>query len=342
MDKLVLFDKTKLNNLLNTRDGETKFGEHVQLLTSISSIYDTLKSLDVDYVVFGLPEDVGVFANFGKSGSYATWEAVIKVLLNTQNNKFNVAQKVLLLGHLDFSQELKNVSKLKQDNSKHIAKVRKLVSEIDKHVVDLVAAIVNAGKIPIAIGGGHNNAYGMIKGTSLSFKQPINAINFDAHTDFRALEGRHSGNGFSYAYAEGFLKRYFTFGLHENYTSASIFNQFETNKNLDYNTYEAIAIRKELTFKKELKRAEKHVKKSNFGIEIDCDAIINITSSAMSPSGFSVEKTRQFLNYFGQHKNVCYLHICEAVAKKKNASQVGKLISFLITDFIRANSKSND
>jgi formiminoglutamase len=32
------------------------------------------------------------------------------------------------------------------------------------------------------------------------------------------LEGRHSGNGFSYAYEEGFLKIFY-FGLHENYTS---------------------------------------------------------------------------------------------------------------------------
>jgi formiminoglutamase len=37
----------------------------------------------------------------------------------------------------------------------------------------------------------------------------VNAINFDAHSDFRILEGRHSGNGFSYAYEEAFLKKYF-------------------------------------------------------------------------------------------------------------------------------------
>jgi formiminoglutamase len=46
----------------------------------------------------------------------------------------------------------------------------------------------------------------------------VNAINFDAHSTF-ILEGRHSGNGFSYAYEEGFLKNILFFGLHENYTS---------------------------------------------------------------------------------------------------------------------------
>ncbi len=342
MDKLVLFDNSKLKDILNTRYDETKFGEHVKLLTSVSNIYETLKSLDVDYVVFGIPEDVGVFANYGKTGTSTTWEATIKILLNTQNNTFNTAEKVLILGHLDFTQELQSVSKLKQGNSKHIEKSRKLVTQIDKHVTDLVTIIVSAGKTPIAIGGGHNNAYGMIKGTSLAFKKPINTINFDAHTDFRALEGRHSGNGFSYAYAEGFLKQYFVFGLHENYTSTSIFKQFKDNKNLDYNTYEAIAVRQDQAFKAALKTAQKHIEKANFGIEIDCDAIINVPSSAQTPSGFSTERTRQFLNYFAKQKNVSYLHICEAAAKPKKTNQVGKLISYLITDFIKSNSKNDD
>ncbi|WGD34401.1 formimidoylglutamase [Olleya sp. YS] len=342
MDKLVLYNKSIVNNLLNIRSGETKFGEHVQFLTSVSNIYDTLKSLDVTYVIFGLPESVGVFANYGKSGASTTWEATIKILLNTQNNSFNDAKKVLVLGHLDFSIEQEQLSKLKQDHSKHINKARKLVAEIDKHVVDLVSTIVSAGKIPIAIGGGHNNAYGMIKGTSLAFKHPINSINFDAHTDFRALEGRHSGNGFSYAYAEKFLKRYFAFGLHENYTSTNLFKQFKNNKHLDYNTYEAIAIRKQQKFKKELQRAEKHINNTKFGIEIDCDAIINTPSSAQTPSGFSAEKARQFLHYYALLEQASYLHICEAIAKKKKANQVGKLVSYLITDFIRTNSKTHD
>ena len=83
----------------------------------------------------------------------------------------------------------------------------------------------------LIIGGGHNNAYGNIKGLALAKGIPVNAINFDAHTDFRAEEGRHSGNGFSYAYAEGFLKNYFIFSLQRNYTSDIL---FKTLKKLKY------------------------------------------------------------------------------------------------------------
>ena len=76
-------------------------------------------------------------------------------------------------------------------------RLSELVNQIDKEVVHTITSIVKTGKIPIIIGGGHNNAYGNIKGTALAKGKPINAVNLDAHSDFRILEGRHSGNGFS-------------------------------------------------------------------------------------------------------------------------------------------------
>lgn len=200
----------------------------------------------------------------------------------------------------------------------------------------IVSSIIKAGKIPIIIGGGHNNAYGNIKGSALANNERVNVINFDAHSDFRAEEGRHSGNGFSYAYAEGFLKNYFVFGLHENYTSDTLLKTMKKVKSIKYNTYEAIEVRKELDFNSEMKNALTHVSEKPFGIEIDCDAIKNIPSSAMTPSGFSVKKARRFVNFFGKHENATYLHICEAAPTQKTETKVGKLITYLITDFIRA------
>ena len=336
MDKLVLFDNIQLKKILYKRSGESKFGEHVQTLTSVSNIYEQLKNLDVDYVILGLPEDVGVFANYGKSGTSNTWKLAIKFLLNTQNNHFIDVNKVLILGHLDFKDEIEKVSNLDQSKKSDIQKARKIVSQIDVHVTNCIYQIIKAGKKPIIIGGGHNNAYGNIKGTSLAFNAPINVINFDAHTDFRSEEGRHSGNGFMYAFTEGFLNNYFVFGLHENYTSQAIFDTIKDLKTVDYNTFESIVIRKELKFKSEMKRALIFVSDKQFGIEIDCDAIQDIPSSAMTPSGFSVNQARLFTNFFSKNKNATYLHICEAVPTKKTKSQVGKLISYLITDFIKS------
>ncbi len=336
MEHLKPFTSSELSSILKKRPKETKFGEHVTLLSDLDNIYEQLLKLDVTYVLFGIKEDIGVFANHGNIGTSKAWDATIKVLLNIQSNNFMHAKKVAVLGCLDFVAYQNKLQKLEQDKKKDVQKARKLVSKIDESVSFLVAQIVRAGKIPIVIGGGHNNAYGNIKGTSLALKKSINAVNFDAHHDFRAEEGRHSGNGFSYAYAEGFLKNYFIFGLHENYISEAILKTINKIKSVQFNTYEAIAIRKELKFKSEMQKALNHVSTTNFGLEIDCDSIINTPSSAMSPSGFSLERARQFVHYFGSHNNVSYLHICEAAPTSANDSQVGKLISYLISDFIKS------
>ena len=336
MDKLVLFNSKDLKSFLKKRSRESKFGEHVQLFPNLNYIYDDLVNLDVDYVVFGVKDDVGVYANYGKPGTSKAWEAALKVLLNIQSNHFTYPKRVLILGCLDFSKTNEKLSVLNQNHKKSIAKLREKVEKIDQHVSNLILDIVKSGKIPIMIGGGHNNAYGAIKGTSLALKKPINAINFDAHTDFREEEGRHSGNGFSYASSEGFLKNYFVFGLHENYTSEAIFNTIQKQNKIQYCTYEAIEVRKETKFKIELERAQEHIAKGPFGLEIDCDAIENIPSSAMTPSGFSVSKARRFVHFYAKNKNIRYVHICEAAPTPETETHVGKLITYLITDFIRA------
>ncbi len=177
MDKLVLFNNTTLNTLLNKRSGESKFGEHVKMLAGISNIYEQLKSLDVTHVIIGLPEDVGVFANYGKPGTSLAWEATLKVLLNLQSNAYTNANSVLILGHLDFSDELLEVSKLNQNKKRDIQKARKIVERIDNYVAHIMQLIIASGKKAIIIGGGHNNAYGNIKGASLALNKPINVIN---------------------------------------------------------------------------------------------------------------------------------------------------------------------
>lgn len=339
MEHFIAFTQKDCELLTKKRKGETKFGEQVQTLNQFTNIYDAIVNLDVTYVIFGIAEAVGVYANYGKTGTEKAWQTAIKALLNTQHNAYNNANKVLILGHLEYDDF--EIITNKKPTKQNIKEARNLVEVIDKDVAYLVSSIIKAGKVPIIIGGGHNNAYGNIKGAALAYNEKINAINFDAHTDFRAEEGRHSGNGFSYAFAEGFLKRYFIFGLHENYTSKKILAALKKIKGVKYNTYESIAITEEQPFKTEMETALQFVSSEKFGIEIDCDAIQNIPSSAQTPSGFFVTQARQFVHHFGKHQNATYLHICEAAPITKTQTQVGKLISFLITDFIRAHESAN-
>jgi formiminoglutamase len=202
-----------------------------------------------------------------------------------------------------------------------------------------VKRIVELGKTPILIGGGHNNSYGIIKGSSQALGRPINSLNIDAHTDLRPTGYRHSGNGFLYAFEENFLNKYFVFGLHENYTLQTNLNFAASHSDrIKYTTFEDMRIRRTKKVMQEAKNALAFVAENNFGLEIDCDAIELVPSSALTPSGFTPQMVRRLTYVFSRPKNVTYLHICEASPDPNNLNEmmaVGKLISYLVSDFIR-------
>ncbi|MEM6717828.1 MAG: formimidoylglutamase [Bacteroidota bacterium] len=336
---LQLYTRAQLNALISKREGETKFGEKVETLLSSDNLVARLKQSEAKYVLFGIPEDIGIRANHGKAGATTAWNAALKSLLNTQDNTFNKGKRLLVLGHLDFSALMQRAASFQENSPEYHILLSQLVIKIDEEVAFLVFQIVSAGKTPIIIGGGHNNAYGNIKGTALGKSKAINVVNLDAHTDFRSLEGRHSGNGFSYAFKKCFLDKYFMFGLHENYTSKKVFKTIDNYPDrIRYNTFEGLKIRHEQGFSFQFNTALNFVNNRPFGVEIDCDVIENIPSSAMTPSGFTVNEARMFASFFGKQKNAAYLHLCEAAPNPTNPQEmyvVGKMLSYFITDFMR-------
>lgn len=333
-DMLNIFTQHEINNFVNKREGEVKLGETIAVIDEDRDFFEEVENSTAKFVIIGVPEDIGVKMNGGKGGAHTSFFPAIEAFLNTQENQFITGRDVLALGYLDF---LDTVETFVPDDAE---KGDYLVKQIDKELSELIHFMVSIGKTPIVIGGGHNNAYGNIKGTSTALKQPINVINLDAHTDLRKLEHRHSGNGFSYALHDGFLDHYFMFGLHENYTPQYIFEFIHDNINIEYNMFEELEIYQSTTFERELIRAENFIQKKPFGVEIDLDCIQYFPSSAMTPSGFTPQQVRKFVHHFAKNKNANYLHVCEGnplVVNDTNASaQVGKFISYLISDFIKA------
>jgi len=340
MENIKLLTSIELAKLTNHRSGEVKFGEKVLTIPNNNNPLDFIKSCEAEFVLFGIPEDIGVKANLGRIGTASAYENTIKSLVNIQHNKFCKGNRLLILGHLDVIKEMEQAVLLNPTNKEDRKQLFQLVEKIDKEVSHIIHQIVTMGKIPIIIGGGHNNAYGNIKGLALAKGKPVNAVNFDAHTDFRLLEGRHSGNGFSYAFEDGFLKKYFIFGMHESFISKGVLQQVKTlPERIQYTTYEEIEVRREKTFEAQLDEALQFIKNEAFGIELDLDAIPGIYSSAMTLSGFSVQQARQYIHHFGKHKNASYLHICEGAPDldhSNNRHLTGKLIAYLITDFIKS------
>lgn len=340
MENIKFLTTRELAKYTHHRSGEVKFGEKIQIIPTDNNAYDFIKNSSAEYVLLGIPEDIGVKANLGRPGAFSAFQSVLKSLLNIQHNKFCKGSNLIILGELNVEEQMQIAQNLDASNKEDRKQLYNLVDSIDKEVSHVILQIIKAGKKPIIIGGGHNNAYGNIKGLALAHGKPVNAVNFDPHTDFRILEGRHSGNGFSYAFEEGFLKNYYIFGLHENYISKGVQSTIkQLSTRVKYSTYEEIEVRKEKTFEDQLNGALQFVKNDPFGIEIDLDAIPGIHTSAMTLSGFSVQQARQFINHFASNKNASYIHICEGAPtldESNNNHLTGKLIAYMITDFMKS------
>lgn len=332
MEGLKIYNYKSIEKLISIRHGETRFGEQIAFIEKL----DDLSKAEAKFVLFGIPEDIGVRANHGKPGTSQAWDACLNSLLNIQKNEFTAPENIILLGEIDCRSEMQKAANIDEADPNYYPKLGDLVERIDEKVSYLVEQVISAGKIPIIIGGGHNNAYGNIKGTSSALKKPINILNIDAHTDLRMLEHRHSGNGFSFAKSDGHLGKYSMFGIHKNYTPQYIYDEISSNSNIRFDFFENLILQ---THQGKMAAFNSHlefVNKQAFGLELDCDAIMNFPSSAQSPSGFALNMVRNFIKITSEEKNCKYLHICEASPGKENYAQVGKALSFFITDFLKA------
>jgi len=316
MDSLKIYSQSDINNLIIYRNGETKLGERIQTISSL----DALQSSTAKFVLLGIPEDIGIRANAGIAGASTTWRPALMAFLNIQSNRFLSGEEILVLGHFE----------IEQTKDSTIDGLRKKVSEIDDLVYPVIEKIVAAGKIPIVIGGGHNNAYPIIKGTSLAKKQAIDVLNVDAHADLREPEGRHSGNGFTYALAGKYMDNYFMYGLHQNYNNEAILNQIGANPKL-----------KPIFFDDILKGVEDEDFFSALGpvagLEVDLDCIQNVLASAETPSGFAVNDIRKLI--LTKRNKFSYLHISEGATRLLDgrvSKLTSKLIAYLVSDFIKA------
>lgn len=328
-----------------TRQNETKLGEDVLFIESERDWVESLRKLNCRYVLLGIPEDIGVRANYGRGGAHTAWKPALESFLSQQSNAFLSGKSIAVLGHIEVDDLMNKADKLNQKSKSDIQGLRLLVSEIDNRVSEVITQIIQCGKLPIIIGGGHNNAYPIIKGVSQAKAKPINVINCDPHSDFRTLEGRHSGNGFSYAFQENYINKYSVFCMHEQYNTQKVLEDFTRQKErLFFNTYEDVFVRENRGFSETLKQNIGFVKTDICGVEIDLDAITNVPSSAKTSSGISPVQARQYVYQCGKQLNAQYLHIAEGapiLSHIKADNKTGKLIAYLIADFIKGCEEKN-
>ncbi|MDP1765242.1 MAG: formimidoylglutamase [Sediminibacterium sp.] len=345
MSHFKFYDKRDVLSLTRIRRFETKLGERIQVLADHTSLEASLQQSASTYVLLGIPEDIGVKANMGIGGTDSAWLSFLQSFLNIQSNDFLEGGNILLLGHFDFSDIEQLIEKNAHDFDERLAAYRHAVNTIDDEVEQLIHIITQNKKIPIVIGGGHNNSYPCIKGAAKGLYKAgviqlaqINAINLDAHADFRPMEGRHSGNGFSYAEADGYLEKYCVVGLHENYLPQNVWMDMVNNPFVDCITYEDIFLHEKRTFLQAVGHATEFTDDTHCGIEIDLDIIEHALSSASSPVGITPSHARQFVSFTSSESKVAYLHISEGATKLSDGrtnDSTGKMISYLVSDFVK-------
>lgn len=343
------YNKHDILSLTKVRKFETKLGERIHCAGDRPNLENLIRETPARYILIGIPEDIGVRANHGVGGTDSVWVPFLSSFLNIQSNDFVVGDEMLLLGHFDFGDMKYLIEQNAHNQEERIDAYRHAVIAIDEEVEELIKLITTAGKIPLVIGGGHNNAYPLIKGAAKGLHKAekiplaqINCINLDAHADFRPAEGRHSGNGFRYAEEDGYLQKYCIVGLHENYLPQNVWLDIVNNPFLDFITYEDIFIHEKRNFIQAIAHATGFTEDTYTGVELDLDCIENTLSSAISPSGILALHARQYITFAAVDTKVAYVHICEGATHlgdgRKNES-TGKLISYLVSDFLKAHAE---
>lgn len=346
MERFRFYTREDLMALTKIRRFETKLGERLQVVKNSNDLEASLKASTARFILFGIPEDIGVKANLGIGGADTAWFPFLNSFLNTQSNDFLSGEEVLLLGHFDFADAESLIESNAHSYEEKVDAYRHAVTMIDEEVEQLTKIITAAQKIPIALGGGHNNAYALIKGSAKGLYKAgllqlaqINCINLDAHTDYRPLEGRHSGNAFRYAEEDGYLLKYCVIGVHENYIPQNVWLDIANNPFFDFITYEDIFLHEKRNFIQAVAHATGFVDETYSGIELDLDSIEHTLSSAGTPVGISPVHARQYINFTAIDTKTAYLHICEGASflnDGRKSDSIGKLISYLVSDFVKA------
>ncbi len=317
------YTRKTLYNYAQHREGETKLLDSVILAT-----LDQLAEYDSSFVILGIPEDIGVRANLGIGGAHTLWPAFLSSFLSMQSNIHISGRDIILLGHIDIDRS--------KTNALNLEGMRGLTSMLDEVVAPIILRILQAGHIPIVVGGGHNNAFPIIQATAEYNGHPIKVLNMDLHHDFRPLEGRHSGNSFSYAMHEGTLDAYLMWGLSKYYSQQSFLDDWAQNESLFAVFYETLltnSLEQNLTL---LGDYIKSLGVEKLGIEVDLDSVEGMLSSAMTPSGFSPKEIRAYVSQVATMRP-WYLHVCEGAAKRDDGQQdtvVGKMTAYIVADFI--------
>ncbi|GLP97433.1 formimidoylglutamase [Paraferrimonas sedimenticola] len=326
-----------LEHFVQTRAGEIHLGQRMH--TPSNQCPDLQQALSqaldsgVRFALIGINEDHGPRANLGRGGADQAWQAALTQLANLQSNQFLDGSEIMVLGSID-AMSLPAQASTEQ--------LRLAVAELDRRVTRAVQPVIEAGITPIVIGGGHNNALPLLQASSQALGRAVNSVNFDPHSDFRPLEGRHSGNGFSYAAEKGYLDQYHVVGLHESKNSQASLEQLSAH-NAKFYSYQSIWQRREQSLEAALEQVEACLAQSApLALEVDLDVINGMPSSASTIASIPLNDVLYGISRLARQPDVAYLHLAEGAPAcapeglQAGLRSVGQALAELILAFVRS------
>ena len=298
------------------RQGEVRLGQTLHALPSCATpdsyrcALTAAREKGAKVALLGVPESIGPRGNLGRGGAETAWPAALQGLCNLQATPFIASHELLLVGHVDCADLQEQAAALHTTNATELQGLRDLCQQLDQRVMQALLPLFSAGYEVILIGGGHNNAYPLLRSLSEATEQQVAAMNLDPHADFRAREGRHSGNGFSYAHTDGFLANYHVVGLHEGKNNAESLRQLSDAGF----TYTSVHELYQSNWSEQLAalRAQAQTWQRPLGIEIDVDALQGVPASALNFNGLGIQHGYTLIAELASLAQTRYLHLAEA------------------------------
>lgn len=79
--------------LTKVRRFVTRLGETIHVAYDKNDLAASIAETNARYILFGIPEDIGIRANMGLGGADTAWKPFLSSFLNIQSNDFFQAKK---------------------------------------------------------------------------------------------------------------------------------------------------------------------------------------------------------------------------------------------------------
>lgn len=211
----------------------------------------------------------------------------------------------------------------------------------------IVEKVLRAGAFPIVIGGGHDVAYGSMKGINsfLPEDKVLGIVNFDAHFDNRPATQSTSGTMFRQIRKDFKAKNreynHLTIGVQKSSNTISLFKDIDDAKG-------------EYILARDIKITNSHhnsevinefIRKNDYiYTTVCCDVFSSAFAPGVSspqPLGISPEDFMEFFKTLLLSKKVMYLDLAEASPDLDNSNTTISLVSLIVYTLINFKFENN-